>query len=103
MPKCQCCGYENHIAGVASCSAPISILWCSVCIGMGCEPADFWVWRKLDPKKTTDRAHFDRKTDRYYRGTEPLTIPLVNRETGDTLVEWEHRADVPDTLPTLEN
>lgn len=98
-PRCDCCGYDTHYAGVASCTAPVSVPWCHICLAMGVEPEAFWMYRRWDPKKTPKYGHFDRKEDRYFRGTEPLPILLYNKKDRTTLLfEGTHRGAVPSSF-----
>lgn len=79
--NCECCGYGDHLAGVASCAAPMSILWCHVCIGMGAEPSLVFEVADIDPKTVKHLRHFDAALDQYFEGTKPLPIKTNKGES----------------------
>ena len=89
---CDVCGYSNYYAGVASASAPISVAWCHICLGMGAEPMMVVLTMDDDPKKVTVYAHFDRDQDSYFLGDRLL--PIQTRDGRS----WTKRGDLPDDL-----
>lgn len=93
MNTCECCGHDDHYAGVASSTAgPFSISWCRICIAMGAEPA--WALEHVAGESLPSMAirrgisYYDKTSDTYRdaRTGEVRPIGLRHEDRGEHIV-----------------
>ena len=79
--KCECCGHDDLPHGVGSMvSAPMSIMWCSVCLLHGAEPK--WAYETLFGTLPCAEAHegliyYDEATDSYLSVQTGEVVPVL--------------------------